>query len=116
MLGWLISVSRCASPALREARGDADAMRSTLIETTGSQDVPQSTDTDPRIATWQTGLGGTDWLQELVKEGRAASTRRGGYPDTYLIQGRDFMTLLVEGLPYERPRWGADAGDILTDR
>src|SRR4051812_45642565 len=44
MLGWLIIVSRCESRALREARGDAPTMRSVLIETTGTADVPTSTD------------------------------------------------------------------------
>src|SRR5205807_891763 len=77
MLGWLISVSRCGSRALREARGDADAMRSILIETTGSADVPKSTDADQRLATWQTGLGGLDWLDPLVSSGRAVATSRG---------------------------------------
>jgi hypothetical protein len=116
MLGWLISVSRCGSRTLREARSDADAMRSLLIETTGSSDVPESTDADPRIATWQTGVGGLDWLDPLVSSGRAVSTSRGGYPETYLIRCRDFVARLDEGLPDERPVWGTDPGDVLSDR
>ena len=116
MLGWLISVSRCGLRTVREARGDADAMRSVLIETTGSADVPESTDADQRLATWQTGLGGLDWLDPLISSGRAVATSRGGYPETYLIPCRDFMALLNEGLPHERPAWGTDPGDILSDR
>ena len=91
-------------------------MRSVLIETTGSADVPESTDADQRLATWQTGLGGLDWLDPLVSSGRAVATSRGGYPETYLIPCRDFMALLNEGLPHERPAWGTDPGDILSDR
>ena len=115
MLGWLISVSRCGSQALRDARGDADKMRSVLTSETGSPDVPESTDRDTRIATWQTGLGGLKWLDELVSSGRAASTSRGGYPETYLITCRDFTSRLEGGLPNERPVWRTEAGDILTD-
>jgi hypothetical protein len=59
-------------------------------------------------STWQTGLGGIDWLDPLVSSGRAASMSHGGYPETYLISCRDFMTRLDEGLPHERPTWGAD--------
>ncbi len=116
MLGWLISVSRCGSRILRDGRGDADAMRSLLIETTGSADVPESTDADPRIATWQTGLGDLEWLDPLLSSGRALSTSRGGYPETYLIPCRSFMARLDDGLPDERPKWGTDPGDILSDR
>jgi hypothetical protein len=116
MLGWLIIVSRCGSRTLREARGNADAMRSLLIETTGSANVPESTEADTRIATWQTGLYGTDWLTQLVTRGRAASTSRGGYPETYLIRCREFTTRLDEGLPHEYPTWVSGPDDILGDR
>ena len=116
MLGWLITVYRCGSRTLREARGDADAMRSVLVETTGAPTVSESTDADARIATWQTGLGGTAWLTHLVTRGRALSTSRGGYPDTYLIHCRDFATRLDEGLPEEHSAWIAGVDDILTDR
>jgi hypothetical protein len=116
MLGWLISVSRCGSPTLREARGDAGAMRSLLIETTGSAAVPKATDADQRIATWQAGLGGLDWLDSLVSSGRGMSTSHGGYPEAYLIPCQDFMALVEEGLPHEHPSWRSDPGDILTDR
>lgn len=116
MLGWLISISRCGSRTLREARGDAEAMRSLLVETTGSADVPESTDADQRIATWQAGLGGLDWLDPLVSGGRAVSTSRGGYPETYLIFCQDFIALLDKGLPHERPAWVTDPGDVVTDR
>jgi hypothetical protein len=33
------------------------------------------------------------------------STSYGGYPETYLIVCRDFMALLDNGLPHERPVW-----------
>jgi hypothetical protein len=116
MLGWLISASRCGSRELRKARGDADAMRSVLIETNGSADVPEQTDGDQRIATWQTELGGLEWLESLVRSGRAVSTSRGGYPETYVIHCRDLMAFIEKGLPHERPVWPSDPGDILGER
>lgn len=116
MLGWLISVHLCGTRVLREARGDADALRSLLLETTGSGNVPASTDADERIAIWQTGPCGLDWLERLVSTGRALSTSHGGYPENYLVLCRDFMALLDDGLPDERPLWRSDPGDTVTDR
>jgi hypothetical protein len=84
------------------------------METTGSAEVPKQTDDDPRIATWQTGLDGVDWLTQLVANGRALSTTRSGYPDTYTIPCRDFITRLDEGLPGEHATWVASPHDIIV--
>lgn len=53
MLGWLIIVSRCGSRTLREARGDANAIRTLPLETTGSADMPTSTHAEERLATFR---------------------------------------------------------------
>src|SRR4051794_3930219 len=102
MLGWSVTVFRCGSPALRDARGDADAMQSMLIAETGGSQVPSSTDADRPIARWQAGLNGTAWLTELVDTGRAVKTSRGGYPDTYLIPRVAFAARIANGLPDEK--------------
>ena len=114
MLGWLIIVSRCEPRAVREARGDADAIRQLLIETTGSADVPESS--EERIATWQAGPGGVEWLGRLVRLGRAVATSHAGYPNAYLILCQDVVTLVEAGLPNEYPVWSTGPHDILTDR
>jgi hypothetical protein len=71
MLGWQINIyCQTTSPALLKA------------------DV---------LASWQTGLGGTDWLDELVKSGRAMLLlEAGGYPLRYAVRVAD----LLEQLPH----------------
>jgi hypothetical protein len=116
MLGWLISVYRLGLPALRDARGDVEEVRSLMIGATGSSAVPRPTDADTLIASWQTGLNGAGWLSELVANGQALSTRRGGYADTFLIRCRDFAARRAPGLPHEKPTWVAGAEDVVTER
>ena len=38
---------------------------------------------DTRLAVWQTGLGGLDWFDELVKAGKAIDVGGDGYPCRY---------------------------------
>jgi hypothetical protein len=59
MLGWHISVYRQKVGGLSTPKGQ-------------------------RLAVWQTGLGGLDWLDELVKAGKAINLgENGGYPCRY---------------------------------
>ena len=69
MLGWWISVF-----------SDADRQETHLI------------------ASWECGVSGVDWLDELCKEGRAAQTEnKGGYPDVYQTQVRHVFPWLLDG-------------------
>jgi hypothetical protein len=45
----------------------------------GKSDPPEGA----RLAVWQTGLGGLDWLNELVKAGKAIDLGGNGYPNRY---------------------------------
>ena len=50
------------------------------------------------IASWECGVSGVDWLDELCKEGRAAQTENeGGYPDVYQTQVRHVSPWLLDG-------------------
>ncbi len=50
------------------------------------------------IASWECGVSGVDWLDELCKEGRAAQTEnKGGYPDVYQTQVRHVFPWLLDG-------------------
>ena len=50
------------------------------------------------IASWECGVSGADWLDELYKEGRAAQTEnKGGYPDVYQTQARYVAPWLLDG-------------------
>ena len=50
------------------------------------------------IASWECGVSGLDWLDELCKEGRAVQTEnKGGYPDVYQTQVRHVFPRLLDG-------------------
>ena len=41
------------------------------------------------IASWECGIGGTDWLDELCQAGHAVQTENnGGYPNVYQTQAK----------------------------
>jgi hypothetical protein len=60
MLGWGISVWRQSDGGGSPATADS----------------PEGT----RLASWQADLGGLDWLDELVREGKAIDLGGNGYP------------------------------------
>src|SRR5262249_38147557 len=64
MLGWHISIYK---------QKDGSLLPGTAVTPKG-----------PRLAVWQTGLGGLDWLDELVKANKAISLGENcGYPCRY---------------------------------
>ncbi len=60
MLGWCIGVYRQKDSSVSP----------------GKSDPPEGA----RLAVWQTGLGGLDWPNELVKAGKAIDLGGNGYP------------------------------------
>ena len=93
MLGWHISVYRIidgrSSPAM------ADSPRGN------------------RLAVWQTGVDGLQWIDELVKAGRAVELQAGGYPWLYTATAKD----LIPGMGRAgNTVWIAGPHDILTDQ
>lgn len=85
-----------------------------MIPASGRVDpeVPLPGGGDICVAVWQTGSVG--WIQDLVDEGKAAATSRGGYPDSYLVRAEDFRRQLREGLPHENDPWIFGADDVIT--
>jgi len=57
------------------------------------------------ISEWTTGLGGTDWLDRLVKAGLAQQTEfNGGYPLRYVGRARDVLPhLQTQPTPHKGP-------------
>jgi hypothetical protein len=53
----------------------------------------------PALATWRAGLGGTDWLKDLVGKGLAVDLGGNGYPDRYEISARTLVSTLAQGPP-----------------
>jgi hypothetical protein len=70
MLGWELFVTRQSDPA------DAKA-----------------------LASWSAGLNGTDWLDELVANGKAADLGGNGYPNRYVVTADVLVAILRAGLP-----------------
>lgn len=75
---------------------------------------------DPRscrpfvLATWETGLGGIEWLEQLANDRQARRLLAEGYPCRYVAAARDVLPLLASGSP---PFHGAKrmSGDWLRD-
>lgn len=96
MLGWNISVFRQegggASPATFES--------------------PEGT----RIAAWQTGWRGLEWLDDLVKEGKALDLGGTGYPCRYTATAQVLLPRVIDQPPGARANWVADAGDVVNEK
>jgi hypothetical protein len=111
MLGWWICAQRLPEEELRAARCDLKTMVDLITQRTGCREVPRASDHHLRLAVWQTGLGGTDWLDGLAVSGRAATTMHSGYPESYLLRFRDLQWLLDHGLLSPAVPWRSAPGD-----
>ena len=69
-----------------------------------------------RLAVWQTGIGGLDWLRELVKEGEVVDLGGNGYPSRFTATAEVIVPRIVDTPPGARTDWLLDAGDIVTDK
>ncbi len=83
-------------------------------ENGGATPAALGTERAARLAVWQTGLGGLDWLNELVKKNKAIQLSGHGYPTAYTALAKDVLPHLVGEIPEARPVWGCDPGDILS--
>ena len=54
---------------------------------------------DDTLCSWSTGIGGLEWLDELVKEGKAEDQGGNGYPNLYSAKAKEILTVLSEGAP-----------------
>jgi hypothetical protein len=67
-----------------------------------------------RIAVWQSGLGGLDWIDELVKSRAAIAARGDGYPSVFYAKAVDVVPRLAAP-PEANRTWLSGPGDILTE-
>ena len=94
MLGWHISVYR------QESGGDSPA----------SFGDPQGV----RLAVWQTGLGGIDWITDLVEAGNAIDLGGNGYPYQWTAKAVHLTPQLLDGPPDANAVWISSPDDVLT--
>jgi hypothetical protein len=76
VLGWFIIVRRAGSP---------EGLRATV-------------DTNV-LATWETSLGGLDWLEDLERKGQATCMSRNGYPTRFTVVADAVLPMLRLGRP-----------------
>lgn len=69
-----------------------------------------------QLARWQTGLGGTKWLDELVEQQKAIFYFQGGYPNFFTARVKDVKKHILEGPPGANAVWMSDPGDQFTDK
>lgn len=93
MIGWNISVYRLAQGGAAPAAWD--------------------TEQGDRVAVWQTGLHGLDWLDALVTSGDATNLGGDGYPYRYTVRLSSLMGSIQQGPPHARDTWIFEAGDII---
>jgi hypothetical protein len=69
-----------------------------------AQETPDERDANPDklstvLASWESSLGGLDWLDKLAELGKAAQLRKGGYPNRYTAFAQDVLPLIANGPP-----------------
>ena len=97
MLGWHISIYK---------QRDGGASPAKALTPKGS-----------RLAVWQTGLGGLDWLDELVKANKAINLGENcGYPCRYTATAECLVPHIIDTPPGARAHWALRLGDIVTKR
>jgi len=96
MLGWHISVYHQA---------DKGSSPATTMSPTGK-----------RLAVWQTGLGGLNWINELVEKGKAVDLGGNGYPSRYTARAKHLIPYIKDGPPLAKKIWSSDEDDILTEK
>ena len=102
MLGWHISVYpvELANPPLPPASPPDEAHERKLRDLADAAQV--------RIATWQAGLDGLRWIDELVTHGEAIALPGSGYPNLYFAPAKHLLPLIFEGPPGANAVWHSD--------
>ena len=96
MLGWNISVYR----------QDGD----------GSSPATAESVAGVRLAVWQTGLEGLNWIEELVKAGKVISLGGNGYPCRYTATAENLVSQIIDEPPMAKGVWACGENDIITEQ
>jgi hypothetical protein len=66
------------------------------------------------LASWETSVGGVDWLIALANEGKATWDKsKGGYPWRFTARASEILPVIASGLPKHQDLWvfGMDRGE-----
>lgn len=95
MLGWHISVYR---------QPDGGHSPATFESPEGA-----------RLAVWQTGLEGLDWLKDLTKQGKAVDLSGNGYPCRFTAQAQHLTTYIVGESLQANETWIIPEGSVIPN-
>ena len=84
-------------------------------QTDGSSPASFGAPQGARLAVWQTGLGGLDWLDALAKQEKAIDLGGNGYPMEYTAQARHIIPHIRGEPPEAKAVWSIDPGDKVTE-
>ena len=109
MLGWMISVYRMADEA---------ATRRALDVLPGVPVVLDDGARGERLAVWQAGPYGLDWIRQAAGCQGGVASERDGYPHRYIARAVDVLATLRNRRPYkapmyEYPSWVVPEGSVL---
>jgi hypothetical protein len=69
-----------------------------------------------RLAVWQTGVGGLDWLAELEKAGKAIFLGGNGYPTRFTATAEHLMPEIISVTQGVGSAWLLGESDIVTEK
>jgi len=95
MLGWNISVYKQCND--------------------GSSQATSKSATGIRLAVWQTGLEGLNWIEKLVKTGKVISLGGGGYPSRYTATAQNLIPHITKEPPLANQVWVREENDIIIE-
>jgi hypothetical protein len=70
-----------------------------IVSSQTPEEIEVSKDKTRRLATWKAGIYGTNWLDDLVTQGKATQLLFDGYPLRYTAAARDVIPLIEGGPP-----------------
>jgi hypothetical protein len=70
--------------------------------------------TGARVAVWQTGLGGLEWLKELAKQGNAIDLGENGYPCRFTAQAQHVAEYILSESLQANENWLVPEGSVIA--
>ena len=99
MLGYQIIVSRQPSEVLDgEERKLIDCLTPAAVPKDPSKGFMPTFERHV-IASWATDYDGLDWIEDLVKAGKAIRLQGGGWPSLYTATAENLISQIIDGPP-----------------
>lgn len=116
MLGWHVSVYRLGDEGRLSGIADVPALLESLTSNEERHALRDSLVKGEKMAVWQTGVFGLDWLSALEAEQRAIELPGDGYPDTFLLLARDLTPHILSGERKPHRVWHSRAADAMQPK